>query len=628
MKKYCMLLILLWLCHSSMAQAIVKGTISDQDSNAPLVGAHILIQDTQQGTVSEEDGSFNIELFAGESGIVISHPNYESLYLNIQRDTSLNIKLKPLKIGFDTIATFDPVAYEEKISVVPTGIPLRKSNQKKAESFIHDLNPDFIYNEPHEQESLVRDPTSLNTEEYRMEQEQRPQNPWDTPFSTFSIDVDHASYSNVRRFLNNNEMPPKGSIRVEEMINYFDYTYPRPTGQVPFETTTEVSDCPWNKDRHLLHIGIQGEEIPFEETPANNLVFLLDVSGSMNGTNKLPLVKQAFRLLVEQLRPEDQVSIVVYAGAAGLILPPTSGAAKETILGALDRLKAGGSTAGGQGITLAYETAQVNFLKDGNNRVIIATDGDFNVGPSSESDLEALISEKAGQGIFLSVLGFGMGNLKDNKLELLSNRGDGNYAYIDNLLEARKVFVKSLTGTLYTIAKDVKIQVEFNPALVKSYRLVGYENRQLDKLDFDDDKKDAGELGAGHSVTALYELELYTKPIKKAPGKASVYQRQIVSKKASTGKELGMLYLRYKKPKDEESQLLSRSIANTRETLAESSQAFRFAASVAGFGLLLKGSSYADWSYQEIQQLAKTAMGKDQFGYRQGFLTLVRQLEQ
>lgn len=626
MKKYCMLLILLWYCHSSVSQAIVKGTVSDQRTNAPLVSAHILIHETQQGTLTETDGSFTLELFAGEKGIVVSHPNYERFSIEILGDTSLNIKLKPLNIGFDTIVSFDPTAYEENLTIVATGIPSRLSNKGNPQSYIHDLNPASIYPDPIEQGvPLTQQP--YNTEEYRATEEQSPQTPWDAPFSTFSIDVDHASYSNVRRFLNNGNKPPKGSIRIEEMINYFDYAYPRPTGKDTFNTIMEVSDCPWNENRKLLHIGIQGEEIPLEETPANNLVFLLDVSGSMNASNKLPLVKQAFRLLVEQLRPQDQVSIAVYSGAAGLILPPTSGDQKDTILSALDRLEAGGSTAGGEGIKLAYETAQASFLKDGNNRVIIATDGDFNVGSSSESDLEELISAKAGQGVFLSVLGFGMENLKDNKLELLSNRGDGNYAYIDNLSEARKVFVKSLTGTLYTIARDVKIQVEFNPALVKSYRLVGYENRLLDKSDFDNDQKDAGELGAGHSVTALYELELHTKSIRKAPGEASVYQRQMVTKRASANKELGMLYLRFKAPKEEKSKLFSMPIFKEVKPLSESSQSFRFAASVAGFGLLLKGSSYANWSYAEIQQLASTATGKDQLGYRQEFLTLVRKLE-
>ncbi len=626
MKKYCTLVLLLMLYLRGSTQAIVTGEVLGLNSNTPLAGAHILVDDTKQGTVSEEDGSFKIELFYGEKSITILHPNYEQQRIFIHQDTIVQVTLQPLTLGFDTIATFDPVAYEEKVAVVAAGIPYRKSNRAK-EVENHDLNP---YRSGTFQQGINQqeEPPYFNTEEYRATAEQNPQTPWDAPFSTFSIDVDHASYSNVRRFLNNDNKPPKGSIRIEEMINYFDYAYPRPSDGLPFNTITEVSDCPWNKDRKLLHIGIQGEEIPLEQTPPNNLVFLLDVSGSMNEPNKLPLVKQAFRLLVEQLRPQDQVSIVVYAGAAGLILPPTSGEQKDTILNALDRLKAGGSTAGGAGIKLAYETAHSSFLKDGNNRVIIATDGDFNIGQSSESALEEQISKEAGQGIFLSVLGFGMGNLKDNKLETLSNRGDGNYAYIDNLPEARKVFINSLTGTLYTIAKDVKIQVEFNPALVKSYRLVGYENRKLDKMDFDDDNKDAGELGAGHSVTALYELELHSKPIKKAPGEASIYQRQVVTKKANTSKEIGMLYLRFKEPKEEKSKLLSMPIQSETKALEASSLSFRFAASVAGFGLLLKDSSYADWSYKEIAQLASTSMGKDQLGYRQEFLTLVRKLEQ
>lgn len=626
MKKYCTLVLLLLLYLRGSTQAIVTGKVLGLNSNTPLAGAHILVDDTKQGTVSEADGSFKIELFYGEKSIKILHPNYKQQKILIHKDTSVQVILHPLTLGFDTITTFDPVAYEEKIAVVAADIRYRNSNRSKVIEN-HDLNP---YRSGTFQQGMNQqeEPPYFNTEEYRAIEEQNPQTPWDAPFSTFSIDVDHASYSNVRRFLNNGNTPPKGSIRIEEMINYFDYTYPRPNGKDPFNTIIEISDCPWNKDRKLLHLGIQGAEVPLEQTPPNNLVFLLDVSGSMNDFNKLPLVKQAFRLLVEQLRPQDQVSIVVYAGAAGLILPPTSGEKKDTILNALNRLKAGGSTAGGEGIKLAYETARNSFLKEGNNRVIIATDGDFNVGASSESHLKELIGIEAGQGIFLSVLGFGMGNLKDNKLETLANRGDGNYAYIDDLPEARKVFVNALTGTLYTIAKDVKIQVEFNPALIKSYRLVGYENRMLDKMDFDDDTKDAGELGAGHSVTALYELELYPKPIKRAPGEASIYQRQIVTKKAGIHKELGMLYLRFKEPKEEKSKLISMPILNRTKGLEAASTSFRFAASVAGFGLLLKGSTYADWTYKEVAQLASTATGKDQLGYRQEFLTLVRKLEQ
>ncbi|NEQ84171.1 MAG: VWA domain-containing protein, partial [Moorea sp. SIO2I5] len=326
------------------------------------------------------------------------------------------------------------------------------------------------------------------------------------PLSTFAIDVDTASYSNLRRFLNNGQLPPTDAIRIEELINYFNYDYPEPESDRPFSITTEISQAPWNPTHQLVHIGIQGEKMAIEDLPPSNLVFLLDVSGSMNSPNKLPLLKDAFRMLVNELREEDQVSIVVYAGAAGMVLPPTPGNQKDKILTAIENLNAGGSTAGGAGIKLAYKLAHNNFIKSGNNRVILATDGDFNVGVSSDTELVKLIEQKRKKGVFLTVLGFGTGNLQDSKMEKIANKGNGNYAYIDNELEAKKVLVNEIGATLLTIAKDVKIQVEFNPAKVQGYRLIGYENRRLKDEEFNDDTKDAGELGAGHTVTALYEI--------------------------------------------------------------------------------------------------------------------------
>ncbi|HRF41540.1 MAG TPA: VWA domain-containing protein, partial [Saprospiraceae bacterium] len=345
-----------------------------------------------------------------------------------------------------------------------------------------------------------------NTEDYSPIAENRFHKATDTPLSTFSIDVDAASYSNMRRFLKNGQMPPADAVRIEEMINYFDYQYPQPTGEHPFEVVAEMSECPWQPEHRLLHIGLKGREIATDKLPPSNLVFLIDVSGSMDSPNKLPLLQSAFRLLVNQLRPQDKVAMVVYAGAAGLVLEPTDGNDKQKILEALQRLQAGGSTAGGAGIRLAYDVARQHFVKGGNNRVILATDGDFNVGASSDADMVRLIEEERKSGVFLTVLGFGMGNYKDNKMQQLSNAGNGNHAYIDDIDEAKKVLVEEFGGTLFTIAKDVKIQIEFNPAQVAGYRLIGYENRLLNKEDFNDDKKDAGELGAGHTVTALYEI--------------------------------------------------------------------------------------------------------------------------
>ncbi len=361
-----------------------------------------------------------------------------------------------------------------------------------------------------ESEAVMEAPESqdaaFNTEQYDHIQENGYLEAMSNPLSTFSIDVDTASYSNVRRFINGSQLPPTDAVRIEEFINYFNYDYPQPDGEHPFSITTEVSTAPWNPAHKLVHIGLQGQQVDKTELPDSNLVFLFDISGSMNDANKLPLLKQGFRLLVEQLTERDRVAIVVYAGAAGLVLPSTSGAEKATILEAIDRLEAGGSTAGGAGIQLAYGQAKENFIPNGNNRIILATDGDFNVGASSDGELVRMIEEKRDDGIFLSILGFGTGNYKDSKMEKLADKGNGNYAYIDTIREAKKVLVSEMAGTLLTIAKDVKIQIEFNPTKVQAYRLIGYENRLLAKEDFTDDSKDAGELGAGHTVTALYEI--------------------------------------------------------------------------------------------------------------------------
>ena len=385
--------------------------------------------------------------------------------------------------------------------------PQTKSSKIKAEAVLAGGTYD-VYSMPAPAMPPRMAPEAISgNEEYKAEKEIGFKATDKDPQTTFSIDVDRAAYTNVRRFImQNGQLPPKDAVRIEEMINYFDYNYAQPKGKDPINIETEISDSPWNKGLKILHIGLQAKTIPTDNLPASNLVFLIDVSGSMSDPNKLPLVKTAFKLLTDQLREKDKVAIVVYAGAAGLVLPPTSGKEKNKIKDALDNLSAGGSTAGGAGIELAYKTAFENFVKDGNNRVILATDGDFNVGVSSNDDLEKLVENKRKSGIFLSVLGFGMGNYKDSKMEILSDKGNGNYAYIDNLLEAEKVFVKEFGGTLFTVAKDVKLQLEFNPKYVKAYRLIGYENRVLANEDFKNDAKDAGEMGSGHTVTAIYEI--------------------------------------------------------------------------------------------------------------------------
>ena len=446
----------------------------------------------------------------------------------------------------------------------------------------------------------------------------------DEPLSTFAIDVDRASYSNVRRFLRDGMRPPIDAVRIEELINYFPYSDPAPdpNDEHPFFVTAEVGPAPWQPLHHLVRIGMKAREIDMEDAPANNLVFLLDVSGSMNSPDKLPLLKKAFSMLAEELRPQDRVAIVVYAGAAGLVLPSTPGSERETILGALESLRAGGSTAGGAGIRLAYSVAEENFIDGGNNRVILATDGDFNVGASSDSEMVRLIEEKREGGTFLTVLGFGTGNLQDAKMEQIADHGNGNFAYIDSELEARKVLVTEMGGTLLTVAKDVKIQVEFNPARVAAYRLIGYENRLLAAQDFNDDTKDAGELGAGHTVTALYEIVPVgvETPVEVRDVDALRYQRDPRTE-ATDNEELLFVKLRYKEPDGDVSKLVTRKVE---EVTTATSDDFRFSAAVAAWGMLLRGSEHCDgFTLADVARMARGALGDDPNGYRGDFLRLL-----
>jgi Ca-activated chloride channel homolog len=467
----------------------------------------------------------------------------------------------------------------------------------------------------------------FNTEDYDRIVENRFLAATQNPLSTFSIDVDEAAYSNVRRYINNGSIPPAGAVRIEEMINYFDYNYPQPTNEEPFSVNAELSECPWNAQHRLVHIGLQGKAIPLQNLPNANIVFLIDVSGSMEEPNKLPLVKASMNLLADQLRADDKVAIVVYAGNAGLVLPATSGANKVAIKEAIDQLQAGGSTAGGAGIQLAYKVARENFIKGGNNRIILATDGDFNVGASSDDELVSMIEKERKSGIFLSVLGYGMGNYKDNKMQQLADKGNGNHSYIDNINEARKVLVSEFGSTLFTIAKDVKLQIEFNPAKVQAYRLIGYENRVLAAEDFNDDKKDAGELGSGHTVTALYEVipagvksDFITKvdDLKYQPVKNSVPV-------SGGGDELMTIKLRYKKPDGDVSRLIVHPVTDAHIALANTSDNFRFSAAVASFGMLLRNSEYKqNASFPQVISLAKSARGTDANGYRQEFINLVQ----
>jgi Ca-activated chloride channel family protein len=466
----------------------------------------------------------------------------------------------------------------------------------------------------------------FNTEAY----DQIVENPFkqvvQEPLSTFSIDVDTASYSNVRRFLTQETLPPPGAVRIEEMLNYFSYDYAQPTGEDPFAVHVEVAQCPWEAKHRLVRIGIKGREMAVDQRPATNLVFLIDVSGSMQDANKLQLVKTGLRMLTEQLSENDRVAMVVYAGSSGQVLASTPGNQKETILAALDQLEAGGSTNGAGGIEQAYQVAVEHFIKGGTNRVILCTDGDFNVGVTDESQLVSLIEGKAKSGVFLSVLGFGMGNYKDAMLEKLSDKGNGNYAYIDTEREARKVLVEQLSGTLVTIAKDVKLQLEFNPAKTAAYRLIGYENRILAKEDFNDDKKDAGEIGAGHTVTALYEVIPAGEPVNTPSVDELEYQSVGgPTEAAKQSNDLLMLKLRYKQPDGDTSKLMKTPVADSDQKIGQSSADFQFASSVAAFGMLLRHSQYAGTiNYGAVLELAQPGLARDSEGYRAEFVELVK----
>ncbi|MBI1848881.1 MAG: VWA domain-containing protein [Planctomycetes bacterium] len=444
------------------------------------------------------------------------------------------------------------------------------------------------------------------------------------PLSTFSIDVDTASYSNVRRFLNGGQLPPKDAVRIEELLNYFVYDYPQPAGDAPFGVDVEIADCPWNAEHRLARIGLAGRDVPAASRPASNLVFLIDVSGSMNEPNKLPLVKRSLRLLLDRLDERDRVALVVYAGNSGLVLPSTSCGDKASIASAIDRLDAGGSTNGAEGIELAYDVASKGKIPGGINRVILATDGDFNVGVTNEGDLTRLIEEKAKSGVFLSALGFGMGNIKDATLQKLADRGNGNYAYIDSLAEAQKVLVEQMGATLQTIAKDVKIQVEFNPAVVSGYRLLGYEKRMLRQEDFNDDAKDAGEIGAGHTVTALYEVVPAGKTVPTPAVDPLKYQPTPIPGATTGSADLLTVKLRYKDPEGDASRLLEQPVVDSGSTLDRASDDFRFAAAVASFAMVLRGSpNKGSSTFDSARDLASGARGRDAAGYRAEFLGLV-----
>ena len=590
-------------------EKIITGSVVDAASGESLPGVSVLVKGTNTGTATDAAGKYAITFPPDKKILVFSFIGYTTQEVVVKDQTVINIKLQPdIKGLSEVIVTGYGSQVQRALSGRLAGMNLNKVQGQ--------ASADGYYARP-----------NYNTEDYNAIQENIFLEARKNPLSTFSIDVDAASYSNMRRFLSNGQAPPKDAVRIEEMINYFKYDYPQPTGSDPVSITSEIAACPWNPAHQLLHIGLQGKKIPTQNLPPSNLVFLIDVSGSMTGPDRLDLVKAGFKLLVEQLRPQDQVAIVVYAGAAGMVLPATPGSQKDRIIQALEGLEAGGSTAGGAGIVLAYNIAKENFKQNGNNRVILATDGDFNVGVSSNAELERLIEEKRETGIFLTVLGFGMGNLKDSRMEQLADKGNGNYAYVDTILEAKKVFVNEFGGTLFTIAKDVKLQLEFNPAHVKAYRLVGYENRALKNEDFNNDKKDAGDLGSGHTVTALYEIiPANAKSNQKLDTVDDLkYQKNELNSTAARTNELVTLKLRYKEPAGNQSKLLQKVITDKQNSPGKTSDNFRFAAAVAQFGLLLRDSEFkAKASYASVLELAQNARGQDEEGYRIEFINLVK----
>ncbi|PHN04867.1 vWA domain-containing protein [Flavilitoribacter nigricans] len=609
-----------WLTPVS-TQVEIRGIVTDSITGDPLPGVNVLIHGTSQGTVTDFDGKFQIEVAELPTVLEVIYIGY------VTQKVSVTAAQKELQIELST----SPEVLEE---VVVTGYQTQKKRSKPAKVQSREMAAGArlqgralgIMASPVPASRPKAD--RFNTEDYSTINENRFLRPLNAPRSTFSIDVDAASYSNLRRFINEGQVPPKDAIRIEEMVNYFEYDYPQPRGYEPFTVSTEIGACPWQPEHRLLHIGLQGKRLPTAQIPASNLVFLLDVSGSMSDPNKLPLVQESLKMLTDNLRPEDKVAIVVYAGAAGVVLPSTSGSDKQKIKDAMTALEAGGSTAGGAGIKLAYKIARENFVEGGNNRIILATDGDFNVGASSDSELVRMIEKERESGVFLTVLGFGMGNYKDNKMQQLADKGNGNHAYIDNLNEARKVLVTEFGGTLFTIAKDVKLQIEFNPAKVAGYRLIGYENRLLNDEDFADDKKDAGEMGAGHTVTALYEIIPAGVESTFLADVDQLKYQEVKTKNDGIG-DLCTVKLRYKQPDGQKSQLIEQPVADVATADGSLSNNFHWSAAVAQWGMLLRDSEFkGNANLADCRALAERAKGSDRNGYRAEMISLMDKMQQ
>lgn len=632
MQKYLSLLLLscLLVMQATAQMRTITGRVQDKKTHAAISGAIISLKKGGKAiTHSDQKGRFTLNVPNGPLTLEAIAADYQTTTLQITAGlSSVVINMQPIHHPvnakddrmLEEVITTGYIKAPEPLSepsATPVASPMTYALQGKVAGVAVNYG-----------NGKRRAPAGrFNTEDYSPVTENIFHATTDAPLSTFSIDVDRASYSNVRRFLNQGVQPPQDAVRVEEMINYFDYNYKSPTGKDPVAIYTDMAVCPWNTSHQLVRVAIKGKDVDARELPPSNLVFLLDVSGSMDEENKLPLVKRAFAALVQQLRPEDRVAVVVYAGASGVVLPSTSGSEKKKILEAMESLQAGGSTAGGEGIQLAYKIAAENRSAKSNNRIILATDGDFNIGASSDGELQRLIEKERQQGIFLSVLGFGMGNYKDNKLELLADKGNGNYAYIDNFEEARRTFVTEFGGTLFTIAKDVKLQIEFNPAFVQSYRLVGYENRLLANEDFNNDKKDAGDMGVGHTVTALYEIVSATDKAGKGVNWVDPlkYQQNTV---VGHLPEVLTVKLRYKQPGEDKSQLMEQVLPYNRQQITAAPEDFRMATAAAAFGQLLRNSAFKGAiTYDDVLQLASSAKGQDKEGYRAEFIQLVKKAQ-
>jgi Ca-activated chloride channel family protein len=626
--------------------AEISGTVTDEKTSRPLPSAMVIVRETSLGAMTNEQGRYRlvvpVDSVTGRDVVIlvrsIGHTQAtRAMHLTAGARTE-QFALQPATLQLAEVVVTGTAATTERVSVgnsvttvsaAPAASPGPASIAIRGTASLTIATNSGVATPTRARRARTDDFAAVDPDPNAEVYDAIAENPFlrtaSAPRSTFSIDVDHASYSNVRRFLKAGQRPPADAVRLEELINYFPYDLPAPTGDDPVSITTEVGVAPWNPTHRLVRVGLRGRPIAVDALPPNNLVFLIDVSGSMDSPDKLPLLKSAFRLLVNELRPQDRVALVVYAGNAGLVLPPTAGDRKEIILEAIDRLEAGGSTAGGAGLRLAYDVAKESFVANGNNRVILATDGDFNVGVSSDAELVKLIEQRREQGTFLTVLGFGTGNIKDSKMEKLADKGNGNYAYVDNLMEARKVLVTEMGATLLTIAKDVKLQIEFNPTRVAAYRLLGYENRLLRDEDFTDDRKDAGELGAGHTVTALYELI--------PPGAADLdkvrapndlrYTTAPTRTSAADRDELLYVRLRYKPPTATESREMTHVVRDEPERTASAD--FAFASAVAEFGMVLRDSpNKGKGSIDHAIRMAERSRGEDPFGYRSEFVSLAR----